>query len=162
MGLDSPIGVVTYKNEESNMAVQAIPEGFHTVVPYLTVGDARALINFIEQAFDAKVTYCMKDEQGNVRHAEAKIGDSMIMIGQAREEWKPRPAMLCLYVPDCDALYKKAVAAGGKVVREMATQPYGDRSGGVEDSQGNQWWISTHVEDVSDEEMERRMKAGAH
>ena len=81
-----------------------------------------ALINFIEQAFDAQVTYCMKDEDGNVRHAEAKIGDSMIMIGQARDEWKPRPVMLCLYVPDCDALYKKALAAGGKVVREMANQ----------------------------------------
>ncbi len=144
------------------MAVKPVPDGFHTVVPYLTVGDARALINFIEQAFDAKVTYCMKDDDGNVRHAEAKIGDSMIMIGQARDEWKPRPVMLCLYVPDCDALYKKALAAGAKVVREMANQAYGDRSGGVEDSQGNQWWISTHVEDVSPEEVERRMKAGAH
>ena len=144
------------------MAVKAIPEGFHTVVPYLTASDAAALIKFVEQAFDAKVTYCMKDENGNVRHAEAKIGDSMIMIGQARDEWKSRPGMLVLYVPDCDALYRRAVDAGAKVVREMTTQPYGDRSGGVEDSQGNQWWISTHVEDVSDEEMERRMKAGAH
>ena len=144
------------------MAVKPVPEGFHTVVPYLTVDDAGALINFIEEAFDAKVTYCMKDDDGTVRHAEAKIGDSMIMIGQARDEWKSRPGMLCLYVPDCDALYKKALDAGAKVVREMADQPYGDRSGGVEDSQGNHWWISTHVEDVSPEELERRMKAGAH
>jgi len=144
------------------MAVKPVPEGFHTVVPYLTVDDAGALINFIEKAFDAKVTYCMKDDDGTVRHAEAKIGDSMIMIGQARDEWKSRPGMLCLYVPDCDALYKKALDAGAKVVREMADQPYGDRSGGVEDSQGNHWWISTHVEDVSPEELERRMKAGAH
>lgn len=144
------------------MAVNPVPEGFHTVVPYLTVDDAGALINFIEKAFDAKMTYCMKDEDGKVRHAEAKIGDSMIMIGQAREEWKPRPVMLCLYVPDCNELYKRALAAGAKAVREIADQPYGDRSGGVEDSQGNQWWISTHVEDVSPEEVERRMKAGAH
>jgi PhnB protein len=144
------------------MAVKPVPEGFHTVVPYLTVDDASTLINFIEQAFDAKVTYCMKDENGSVRHAEVKIGDSMVMIGQAREEWKSRPGMFVLYVSDCDAVYKKAVAAGGTVVRELATQPYGDRSGGVADSQGNQWWISTHVEDVSPEEVERRMKAGAH
>ena len=144
------------------MAVKPVPEGFHTVVPCLTVDDAGALIGFIEKAFDAQVTYCMKDEDGSVRHAEAKIGDSIIMIGQAREQWKSRPGMLCLYVPDCDALYKRALAAGGKVIREMADQPYGDRSGGVEDSQGNQWWISTHVEDVSTEEVERRMKAGAH
>lgn len=144
------------------MAVKPIPEGFHTVVPYLTVDDAGALIKFIEQAFDAKVTYCMKDDDGKIRHAEAKIGDSMIMIGQARDEWKSRPAMLCLYVPDCDAVYQKAVDAGGKVVRAMETHPYGDRSGGVQDSQGNQWWISTHVEDVSPEELERRMKTAAH
>ena len=144
------------------MAVKPVPEGFHTVVPYLTVDDAGALINFIERAFDAKVTHCMKDEDGNVRHAEAKIGDSTIMIGQARDEWKSRPAMLVLYVPDCDSLFKKALAAGATVVREMADQPYGDRSGGVQDSQGNQWWISTHVEDVSQEETERRMKAAAH
>ena len=96
------------------------------------------------------------------RHAETQIGDSIIMIGQARDEWKSRPVMLCLYVSDCDTLYKRALAAGARVVREMTNQPYGDRSGGVEDSQGNQWWISTHVEDVSPEEVERRMKVGAH
>ena len=140
------------------MLVNPIPEGFHTVVPYLTVGNAQSLIDFIQQSFDGKLIYRMNDEEGNVRHAEMKIGDSMIMIGQARDEWHPKPAMLVLYVPDCDALYKKALAAGAKVIREMANQPYGDRSGGVEDSQGNQWWISTHVENVSDEEMERRMK----
>lgn len=144
------------------MAVKPIPEGFHTVVPYLTVDDAESLINFIQRAFDGQVAYRMNDEQGNVRHAEMKIGDSRIMIGQARDEWKSRPGMLVLYVPDCDAVYKKALDAGGTVVRELTTQPYGDRSGGIEDRQGNQWWISTHVEDVSPEEVERRMKAGAH
>lgn len=144
------------------MAVKPIPDGFHTLTPYLTVDDAQGMINFIEQAFDGKLTYRMNDDQGNARHAEMKIGDSMIMIGQAREEWKPKPANLVLYVPDCDAMYKKALAAGGTSTREMATQPYGDRSGGVMDPQGNTWWVSTHVEDVSDEEMARRMKAGAH
>lgn len=144
------------------MAVKPIPDGFHSITPYLTVDDAEALINFIERAFDGKVTYRMNGEDGTVRHAEMKIGDSMIMVGQARDEWKSRTGMFVVYVPDCDVVYKKAVEAGGRVVRELATQPYGDRSGGVEDSQGNQWWISTHVEDVSPEEMERRMKAAAH
>ena len=144
------------------MAVKPIPEGFHTLTPYLTVDDAQGLINFVQRAFDGQVTYRMNDEQGNVRHVEMKIGDSMVMIGQARDEWKSRPGMFVLYVPDCDAVYKKAVDAGATVVRELATQAYGDRSGGVQDSQGNQWWISTHVEDVSPEEVERRMKAGAH
>jgi len=144
------------------MAVKPIPDGFHSIVPYLTVDDAQSLISFIQQAFDGKLTYRMNDDEGNVRHAEMKIGDSMIMIGQARDEWHPKPGMFVLYVPDCDAVYKKALSAGAKVVREVATQAYGDRSGGVEDKQGNQWWISTHVEDVSPEETERRMKAGAH
>ena len=144
------------------MAVKPIPEGFHTLTPYLTVDDAQGLINFVQRAFDGQVTYRMNDEQGNVRHVEMKIGDSMVMIGQARDEWKSRPGMFVLYVPDCDAVYKKAVDAGATVVRELATQAYGDRSGGVQDSQGNQWWISTHVEDVSPEEVERRLKAGAH
>ena len=144
------------------MAVKPIPEGFHSLTPYLTVDDAQGLINFVQRAFDGQVTYRMNDEQGNVRHVEMKIGDSMVMIGQARDEWKSRPGMFVLYVPDCDAVYKKAVDAGATVVRELATQAYGDRSGGVQDSQGNQWWISTHVEDVSPEEVERRMKAGAH
>ncbi len=144
------------------MAVKPVPDGFQTLTPYLTVDDAQSLINFIEQSFDGKLTYRMDDDKGVARHAEMKIGDSMIMIGQARDEWHPKPANLVLYVPDCDAVYKKALAAGGKAVREMATQAYGDRSGGVEDPQGNTWWISTHVEDVSPEEMERRMKAGAH
>jgi len=143
------------------MSVTPIPEGFHTVTPYLTVDNAQSLIDFIQQALDGKLAYRMNDDQGNVRHAEMKIGDSMIMIGQARDEWHPKPTNLVLYVPDCDAIYKKALAAGATVVREMATQAYGDRSGGVQDSEGNTWWISTHVEDVSPEEMERRMKAGA-
>ncbi len=144
------------------MAVKPVPDGFHTVTPYLTVDDAQTLMNFIEQAFDGKVVYRMNDDEGKVRHAEMKIGDSMLMIGQARDEWRPKEANLVLYVPDCDAMYQKALAAGGTMTREMTTHPYGDRSGGVKDPQGNTWWISTHVEDVSPEEMERRMKAGAH
>ena len=76
------------------MAVNPVPEGFHTVVPYLTVDDAGELIKFIEKAFDGQVTYKMDDGNGNIRHAEMKIGDSIIMIGQARDEWKSKPANL--------------------------------------------------------------------
>ena len=144
------------------MTVKPVPDGFHTLTPYLTVDNAQTLMNFIEQAFDGKVVYRMNDDEGNVRHAEMKIGDSMLMLGQARDEWHPKEANLVLYVPDCDAMYQKALAAGGTTVRELSTQPCGDRSGGVKDPQGNTWWISTHVEDVSPEEMERRMKAAAH
>jgi PhnB protein len=144
------------------MAVKHVPEGYHTVTPYLTADDPEALIKFLQQAFDAQVTYRMNDDQGNVRHAELRIGDSMLMLGKARDEWHPRPCNFYLYVSDCDVVYKKAVAAGGKSIQEPTTHLYGDRSGGVRDSQNNDWWIGTHVEDVSPEEIERRMKAAAH
>jgi len=103
----------------------------------------------------------MAGPDGSIRHAEARIGDSMVMIGQAGGEWKPKPNTVHVYVPDVDATYKKALAAGATSTREPVTQFYGDRSAGVEDAQGNSWWIATHVEDVSPEEMEKRMAAQA-
>ena len=87
-----------------------------------------------------------------------RLGDSVVMIGQAREEWPARPAALYVYVEDTDAIYKRALAAGGRSVMEPRDTFYGDRNAGVEDPSGNQWWIATHVEDVPPEEMERRAK----
>lgn len=144
------------------MAVKPIPEGYHTVTPYLTADNPNEVVEFLQKAFDAELTYRMNDEQGNIRHAELRVGDSMLMLGKAREEWHSRPGNFVVYVPDCDAVYQKALTAGATSVQEMTTHPYGDRSGGVRDSQGNQWWISTHVEDVSPEEVERRMKTASH
>lgn len=144
------------------MSTKYIPDGYHTVTPYLTVKDSAAQIEFLEKAFNATLKYNMKDDSGIVRHAEMQIGDSMVMIGQARDQWAPKPMNFYLYVPDCDALYKSALAAGGKSVQEPSTQFYGDRHGGVDDPNGNTWWIATHVEDVSSEEVERRMKAATH
>ena len=138
------------------MAVKAIPEGYHSVTPYLTVADAEAQIDFLKKAFGAEETYRHSDGKGHVGHAEMRLGDSKIMLGQAREQWTPRQASFYLYVEDVDAVYKRAVAAGGKSLREPTNEAYGDRSSGVEDSQGNQWWIGTHVEDVSPEEIQRR------
>lgn len=144
------------------MAAKPVPEGYHTVTPFLTVDDPDALIKFLQQAFDAEVKYMMRDGQGNIQHAEVRVGDSMLMMGKARDQWRPRPAYFYLYVPDCDAMYKKALAAGGKSIQDLTTHAYGDRSGAVRDAQGNDWWIATHIEDVSPEEIERRMKAAAH
>lgn len=141
--------------------VKPIPEGYHTVTPYITVDDARKLIDFITAAFGARVPELMTDDDGNLRHAEAQIGDSRVMIGQARGEWKARPATLYLYLPDVDDTYKRALAAGATSLMEPADQFYGDRNGGVEDAFGNWWWLATHVEDVSPEEMQRRMLAQA-
>jgi PhnB protein len=141
------------------MAVNPIPEGHHTVTPYLTVRGAGQLIEFLKKAFDATLVYEMRRPDGSVGHAEVKIGDSMVMIGEASDKCQPTPAMMYLYVADSDAWYNKAIAAGATVEREIADQFYGDRSGGVKDMCGNQWWLSTHVEDVSPEELDRRMAA---
>jgi PhnB protein len=102
----------------------------------------------------------MNRPDGSVWHAEMRIGDSMLMMGEAGGQWKARPANLYLYVEDVDRTYAQAVAAGGKSLGEPKTQIYGDRSGGGEDPCGNSWWIATHVEDVSPEEMERRAQVG--
>jgi PhnB protein len=137
--------------------VKPIPDGYHTVTPYLIVPDADQVLAFIERAFGGEIRGRHADSHGNVMHAEARIGDSIIMLGQSSEEWPPRPAMLHLYVEDVDAVYRQAVEAGARSIREPADMFYGDRSGGVEDRWGTQWWIATRVEEVSPEEMERRV-----
>lgn len=141
--------------------VNPIPDGYHTVTPYLIVPDATAMLSFMERAFGAQVTSRHNDAGGRVMHAEARIGDSRVMLGEATAEWAPMPCMLHLYVDDVDAWFRRAVDAGARPVREVADMPYGDRSGGVVDAWGNQWWMATHVEDVSPEEMERRMRQPA-
>jgi PhnB protein len=140
------------------MAVQPIPDGYRSVTPYLIVDGADLLLRFIEQAFSGQERSRMQDEDGGVVHAEVQIGDSVVMLSDANERWPATPGVLHLYVEDCDTTFQKAVAAGGTVVQELATQFYGDRSGGVRDPLGNVWWITTHVEDVEPEEMERRAR----
>jgi PhnB protein len=138
------------------MAVKPIPDGYHTVTPYLTVADAEAQIDFLKKALGGEETYRHKDDKGKVGHAEVRVGNSMLMIGQARDQWTPKPANFYLYVENVDAAYRRAVEAGAKSLQEPADQAYGDRTGGVEDSLGNQWWVGTHIEDVSPQEIERR------
>jgi uncharacterized glyoxalase superfamily protein PhnB len=135
-----------------------VPAGYATVTPYLCVADAAKLIEFLKQAFDAQLLFKMDGPGGRIMHAEMTIGDSRIMLAQP-EPGKETYAMIHLYLPDTDAVYARALAAGATSVREPADQFYGDRSAGVRDQFGNQWYIATHVEDVSQEEMERRMAA---
>ena len=133
-----------------------IPQGYTTVTPYLCVSDAAKLINFLTQAFDAKLILKMDGPDGRIMHAEMTIGDSRIMLGQPAPGQETH-AMIHLYMADTDAIYKRALAAGATSVREPADQFYGDRSAGVRDEFGNQWYIATHIEDVSPEEMKGRM-----
>jgi len=121
-----------------------VPQGYTTVTPYLCVADAAKLIEFLKQAFGAQLIFKMDRPGGR------------IMLGQPAPGQETQ-AMLHLYMPDVDTVYARAIAAGATSVREPADQFYGDRSGGVRDEFGNQWYIATHVEDVSKEEMDRRM-----
>lgn len=138
------------------MATDPIPAGYHTVTPYLIVEGAARIIDFAKRAFNAELSFRMDQPDGSIGHAEIKIGDSKVMLADAGEQWSPMPAMLHLYVDDCDAVYKRALEAGATSLREPRDEFYGDRSAGVRDAAGNSWWIATHVEDVSDEEMARR------
>lgn len=143
------------------MPVKPIPDGFHTVTPYLIVSGVAKLIDFMKQSFEAKEIERMARADGTVMHAEVRIGDSVIMMGEPMGEYQPMPSSLYLYVNDTDATYKRALEAGGTSVKEPANQFYGDRSASVKDPTGNLWGIATHIEDVSPEEMARRAEAFA-
>src|SRR5262245_38779010 len=141
------------------MAVKPIPEGYHSVNPYLTVHGVPKLIDFLKEAFAARETERMAQPEGTIRHAEVRIGDSVVMMSEAGGEREPRPSAIYLYVSDTDAAYKRALQAGGSSLMEPADQFYGDRSAGVQDPSGNYWWIATHQEDVPPEELKARAEA---
>jgi uncharacterized glyoxalase superfamily protein PhnB len=140
------------------MAVKPIPEGYRSVTPYLAIDGAEKLLQFLKQAFGAEESVRIDAPDGKIGHAEVMIGDSIVMLADAStsDQGKPMPGMIHLYVDDVDKTYQRAIEAGGRSLREPANQFYGDRSGGVADPVGNQWWISTHVEDVPPEEMAKR------
>jgi PhnB protein len=157
--LEDPFGHVwIFSTPLGKPAVKPIPDGQRTVTPYLIVRGASKLVEFLQKAFGAREKFRFNAPDGTIGHAELWIGDSIVMMADAGGPWKPMQANINLAVEDCDATYRRAMEAGGKSLREPATQFYGDRSAGVEDPCGNYWWISTHVEDVSEEEMARRAK----
>jgi len=149
--------------------VKAIPDGYYSVTPYLIQSDASGAIDFYKRAFGASELLRMGNPDGRVGHAELKIGNSVIMMAdEFRERGHKSPrtlggtsASILLYVPDVDSVFQRAIRAGGKELQPLTDQFYGDRSGQLEDPFGHQWTIATHVEDVSPEEMDRRMAAMA-
>jgi uncharacterized glyoxalase superfamily protein PhnB len=139
-------------------SISYIPAGYHTVTPYLTVKGVAGLIDFLKTTFDATEKEVLRRADGSIHHAEMQIGDSVVMMGEASGEWQPTGASLYVYVPDTDATYQRALAAGATSLREPVDQFYGDRSGGVKDAWGISWWLATHKKDVSTAEMEKRLK----
>jgi PhnB protein len=133
-----------------------VPDGYHNVQPYLTVRDADALMQFTIDALGAKEKVRMPGPDGKLAHGEVQIGDSVIMMGTS-QDGQYMPAMIYLYVDDTDATYKKALAAGATSTEEPNDAFYGDRRAAVRDSQGNAWFIATHQEDPTPEQMQERM-----
>jgi PhnB protein len=143
------------------MPVKPIPEGYHTVTPLMSVKGAARLIDFLKAAFGAEERYRLAAADGSVMHAELRIGDSILMLGEAMEGYPVMPASLYLYVPDADATYGAALGAGAETVEAPADQFWGDRVASVKDFAGNRWWIASHVEDVDSDEIARRAQAHA-
>jgi PhnB protein len=151
------------------MAVKPIPAGYHSVTPYLIIKGAAGAIEFYEKAFGAKELFRFPAPDGKIGHAEIKIGDSQIMLADEYPDMgynSPKalggsPVSLMIYVEDVDTVFNQALAAGASVKEALSDKFYGDRTGTLVDPFGHIWHISTHKEDVSLEEMERRAKAAS-
>lgn len=147
--------------------VKAIPDGYHSVTPYLIIDGAARAIDFYKRAFDAKELMRIPSPGNKIGHAEIKIGDSVIMLADEHPEMDARspthfggsPISIMIYVEDVDKQFKQAISAGGTELRPLTDQFYGDRSGTLKDPFGHSWHLATHKEDVSMEEMNRRMAA---
>ncbi len=149
------------------MPVSPIPEGYHSVTPYLVMKNAAAALEFYTKAFGAVELFRMPAPGGKIGHAEIKIGDSPVMLSdeypdmgfKGPESLGGTPVSLMIYVEDVDTIYPQAIAAGGKELRPLQNQFYGDRSGTLADPFGHVWTISTHVENVTEEELAKRSEA---
>ncbi len=141
------------------MPVPFKPEGYHTITPTIIVKGAARLHEFLKKVFDAKVLLSIPGPNNTIAHSEVQIGDSRLMVADAGPMFAAQSSSFYLYLPDCDAIYKRALAAGAKSEREPKDQFYGDRNASVIDEWGNRWAMGTHVEEVSNEELDRRMKA---
>jgi PhnB protein len=142
------------------------PTGYHSVTPYMALRDARTAIDFYKRAFGAELVMKLDMPDGSIAHAEIRIGDSILMLSEEKAEWGNRspltlggsPVFLMIYVPDVDAAFARALAAGAVQVKPVEDQFYGDRSGTLKDPYGYQWTLAMHFEDVSAEEGQRRME----
>ena len=125
-----------------------VPKGMHSVNVYLHPLRAEPVIGFLKRAFGGLEVAKYASPDGVVHHAQVRIGDSVVEMGEAHGPYQPMPSMFYVYVPDCDTVYQQALAAGAKSLHEMTDQPYGDRNGAVTDPFGNIWYVATHVKDM--------------
>ena len=145
------------------MHTDPIPEGYTAVTPYLITPDVDGLVKFLQHVFYAEESLDrMQRSDGSVMHTEVRIGGAALMMAEPMEGHPPMPSMVYVYVADVDAAYQRALASEAKPVMAPADQFYGDRNAGVTDPWGNMWWIGTHIEDVSPEDLKTRAAAAAN
>lgn len=148
-------------------AKSAIPAGYHSITPYLIVKGGVGAIDWYKKALGAEEVFRMPGPDGTIGHAELRFGDSVVMLAdempamgaKSPQTFGGTPVGMMLYVNDCDSIFQRAVSSGAKVERELTDQFYGDRSGTIVDPYGHKWTISTHVEDVPPDEMQKRAAA---
>jgi len=141
------------------MKSNPVPDGYHSITPYLKLPNSGRLVEFLKKAFDGVEKGRLSKPDGTLLHAEVVIGDSLVMVHEAPGHWQPKPSTLYLYVGDVDAIYKRAIEAGAISVTEPTNMYYGDRVGCVTDVSGNDWWIATRLESRPMAEIQERATA---
>jgi PhnB protein len=151
---------ITKPADRTRQKRAGVPEGYPNVSPWITTGNTAKLIEFLKEAFDAQETEGSRfiNDDGSIGHAEVRIGDSVILMFDAKPEWPTIQSLLRLYVVDADKAFQKAIDAGAEPVTRMTTLPFGDRVGRVRDPFGNIWWIQSHLEDVNEKKMMERLQ----
>ncbi len=140
----------------SQTPITPVPDGYGTVTPWIISRDTARLLDFVAEVFDATELARVPNDDGTIGHAEVRIGDSVVMMFDARPEWPDTPAFLRLYVEDGDAVFRRALAAGASPVTRMTELFWGDRVGRVRDPLGNVWWIQQRVAELTPEEIAQR------
>ncbi|RPE42009.1 putative glyoxalase superfamily protein PhnB [Streptomyces sp. Ag109_O5-1] len=138
------------------------PEGYTTVAPWVVTDDTGAFLDFVAQAFGGEELGRVPTEAGAIGHAEIRIGDTVVLAFDRSADWPVMPSLLRVFVADADDTFARAVEAGGQVVTSLADDAFGQRGGRIKDPFGNIWWVVAHVEDVSEEEMWKRLRDPAY
>ncbi|CAM5633866.1 hypothetical protein GCM10010261_23170 [Streptomyces pilosus] len=136
----------------------AAPEGYTTVAPWVVTDDTGAFLDFVTEAFGGEEIGRVPTEDGSIGHGEIRVGDTVVLAFDRRPDWPATPSLLRVFVPDADAAVTRALAAGGVVVTPLSDNAFGQRGARVKDPFGNIWWVIAHVEDVSEEEMWKRLQ----
>ncbi|ACQ82216.1 Glyoxalase/bleomycin resistance protein/dioxygenase [Beutenbergia cavernae DSM 12333] len=135
-----------------------VPEGYTAVAPWVVTDDTGAFLDFVAAAFDGEELARVPVEDGSIGHGEIRVGDTVVLAFDRRPEWPVMPSLLRVFVPDADVAFSRAVEAGARVVTELDDNAFGQRGGRVRDPFGNIWWVTAHVEDLSEEVMWARLQ----